>query len=325
MKRKIIYTFLLVLVMVLMVGCGAQDDTQPPQTDATISTEAKDSPTQETTAPDVQYEIRLGYAEAARLFDKEFENFEILIDEVGYTISYYSDCSFATIDEIKTYESMWQDLSNDANAISSSLTAKLPPKEYEEIWNAYVSCINQLAALFAKGNDLDVNHDGTYTGDELQNVTLKIGYVFVDISNEAVEMTKELKTLSEKIAASLQTPTDNDEKTDSDNSNASIPFTNEYGTPTTKCAHTGCNNYIANSGDTNCCKEHSNRCLDCNKYIDEDAYWCVSCIAAAAKPACEACGKDATHTITGITGQTEYYCTEHYNEMKDLLEWMENN
>lgn len=102
-------------------------------------------------------------------------------------------------------------------------------------------------------------------------------------------------------------------------------FTNKYGTPTTKCAHTGCSNYIANSGDTNCCKEHSNRCLDCNKYIDEDAHYCVSCIAAALTPACEVCSKDATHTIKGITGQTEYYCTEHYNEMKELLEWLENN
>ena len=102
-------------------------------------------------------------------------------------------------------------------------------------------------------------------------------------------------------------------------------FTNKYGTSTTKCAHTGCTNYIANSGDTNCCKDHSNRCLDCNKYIDEDAYWCVSCIAAAATPTCEACSKDATYSIKGITGQTEYYCTEHYNEMLELLEWLENS
>jgi hypothetical protein len=108
-------------------------------------------------------------------------------------------------------------------------------------------------------------------------------------------------------------------------SSAQSSFTNKYGTSTTKCAHTGCSNYIANSGDTNCCKEHSNRCLDCNKYIDEDAYYCISCIAAAATPSCEACSKDATYSIKGLTGQTEYYCTEHYNDMKDLWEWLENN
>ena len=56
-------------------------------------------------------------------------------------------------------------------------------------------------------------------------------------------------------------------------------FTNKYGTPTTKCAHSGCSNYIASSGDTNCCESHSNRCLQCNKYIDEDALFCMSCLS----------------------------------------------
>ncbi len=58
-------------------------------------------------------------------------------------------------------------------------------------------------------------------------------------------------------------------------------FTNKYGTSTTKCAHPGCSNYIASSGDTNCCTIHSNRCGTCGKYIDEDAMYCLDCIADA--------------------------------------------
>ena len=58
-------------------------------------------------------------------------------------------------------------------------------------------------------------------------------------------------------------------------------FTNKYGTPTTKCAHPGCSNYIASSGDTNCCPTHSNKCLNCGKYIDEDAAYCMSCLSNA--------------------------------------------
>lgn len=58
-------------------------------------------------------------------------------------------------------------------------------------------------------------------------------------------------------------------------------FRNKYGTATTKCAHSGCSNYIAASGDTNCCVTHSNLCTDCNCYIDEDAAWCVSCLQNA--------------------------------------------
>ena len=58
-------------------------------------------------------------------------------------------------------------------------------------------------------------------------------------------------------------------------------FTNKYGTSTTKCAHSGCSNYIASSGDTNCCTTHSRRCIECSCYIDEDANWCIDCLTGA--------------------------------------------
>ena len=35
---------------------------------------------------------------------------------------------------------------------------------------------------------------------------------------------------------------------------------------------------------------------------------------------CEVCSRAGTHSIVGISGQLEYYCTEHYNEMQDMLE-----
>ena len=62
---------------------------------------------------------------------------------------------------------------------------------------------------------------------------------------------------------------------------STVEFTNQFGTSTTKCAYKGCNNYIASSGDTNCCVEHSNLCLECNKYIDSDAMYCIDCLNGA--------------------------------------------
>ena len=56
-------------------------------------------------------------------------------------------------------------------------------------------------------------------------------------------------------------------------------FNNKYGTSTTICAYKGCNNYIASSGDTNCCEIHSNMCLKCDKYIDSDAMYCMDCLS----------------------------------------------
>ena len=70
-------------------------------------------------------------------------------------------------------------------------------------------------------------------------------------------------------------------KTSSSYSSQRSSFTNKYGTPTTKCAYPGCSNYIASSGDTNCCTLHSNRCLECHKYIDGDAAYCMDCLTSA--------------------------------------------
>lgn len=64
-------------------------------------------------------------------------------------------------------------------------------------------------------------------------------------------------------------------------SGSSGSFTNKYGSRTTRCVVSGCSNYIASSGDTNCCASHSNRCGNCNCYIDGDAMFCMSCIASA--------------------------------------------
>jgi len=63
--------------------------------------------------------------------------------------------------------------------------------------------------------------------------------------------------------------------------NSTSVFSNKYGTATTKCAISGCDNYIASSGDSNCCASHSNRCLNCNCYIDGDAMYCMSCLTAS--------------------------------------------
>ena len=55
-------------------------------------------------------------------------------------------------------------------------------------------------------------------------------------------------------------------------------FTNKFGTKDTPCVVPGCSNKIASSGDSNCCTTHSNRCLECNDYIDGDAAYCMSCL-----------------------------------------------
>ncbi len=73
----------------------------------------------------------------------------------------------------------------------------------------------------------------------------------------------------------------NDTQIIESSNNYKSTFTNVYGTETTICNHSGCTNYIASSGDTNCCVKHSNKCLNCRKYIDEDAMYCMACLINA--------------------------------------------
>ena len=151
---------------------------------------------------------------------------------------------------------------------------------------------------------------------------------------ETADISDEVSTVRPAIERHYDENLSNSDKENTVNSEDATPvaFTNKYGTRTTVCAHTGCTNYIASSGDTNCCTVHSNRCLDCNCYIDEDATWCLSCLEKAAEKVaqtnqhyCEVCGDEATYSFEGISGTKEYYCYTHYNEMKDMLDWMQGN
>lgn len=99
------------------------------------------------------------------------------------------------------------------------------------------------------------------------------------------------------------------------NSSKGSSFTNKYGTSTTKCVVSGCNNYIAKSGDTNCCTTHSNKCGNCKCYIDGDAMYCMSCISSAIgnnksnsnkSHECYVCGDDGYTTKYG----SYYYCSD---------------
>ena len=89
-------------------------------------------------------------------------------------------------------------------------------------------------------------------------------------------------------------------------------FTNEYGTSTTKCAHAGCTRPIASSGDTNCCTVHSGTCAKCGRYIDEDATWCMKCLASAASGT-KSSSDFSSSSSSSSSGTESYYCMGKHN------------
>lgn len=100
-------------------------------------------------------------------------------------------------------------------------------------------------------------------------------------SSQIEALEREVSGLEQKLAEAEKESTASNEinvPTSSSKSTELTIFTNKFGTPTTECAHSGCKKYIASTGDTNCCVSHSQKCADCGKYIDEDAFMCMDCI-----------------------------------------------
>lgn len=50
-----------------------------------------------------------------------------------------------------------------------------------------------------------------------------------------------------------------------------------------QCLHEGCAKMAATTGDSFYCETHSNNCMECGCYIDEDAMFCLNCIVEALK------------------------------------------
>lgn len=118
--------------------------------------------------------------------------------------------------------------------------------------------------------------------------------------------------------------TDNISDKNSSYNSQSNYFTNKYGTATTKCHHDGCNNYIASSGDTWDCEYHAGTCLNCGKYIDCDAMYCMDCLSNSTK-------NNNNSNTKGKCTYVDYYgnvcgkpvnnydslCDQHYKELYD--------
>ena len=171
----------------------------------------------------------------------------------------------------KAIETITQDTASPATFLghidARSLNLRTEPNTESSIISEYEG-----------GQSLTVlDEDGEWYKVSIGNST---GYML----KEYVKIDSEIKLTPAPTLAPISTPVPAQKPTATKKPAVSTntkPFTNKYGSSTTKCAHTGCNNYIASSGDTNCCTTHSKRCGECNCYIDEDAMWCISCLTTA--------------------------------------------
>lgn len=276
-------------------------------TTETTTEKVESTTTEKTTEKTI---IRLGYAEAARVFEAEFEKFNSLINNVTDNIDYYNDNDFTELEDIKTYESMWKKMSDEAYGIYTTLTEKTPPEKYEDVWCDFAECMKELSDIFAKGADLNTNHDNEYTGDEIVAVIKEIGDEFVEVSTEAIELTEELKALSNQVAETSNNKTETTKTTQKQTTKA-------YNTKTcVECgksaSYTYTNPFSYKVEDY--CYTHYNEIISMMGEMEEDVGK-----GSYSKHTCEQCSREGTHTYYSFTGQTEYYCTQHYEELKSML------
>lgn len=211
MKKELsfILSFLLCLSLCACGNTTVLNETAPVPTEVVAPTETvvitEPESSIATTAPVV---IRISYYDAAELFPAEFDKFHALIRKVNEAIDYYRDNDFTTIEDIRTYESMWKNMSDRARAIESTLLENTPPEEYEDVWSKFADCMGQIADIFAKGANMDANHDNTCTGDEMTQLIVEIRDEFVDVARTACDLAIELEDISEDVSEEITTSED---------------------------------------------------------------------------------------------------------------------
>lgn len=321
MTKRTVSVFLFVALLVSLFSCGEKSEVAKTQANIDYVSEEMTS-----------YETYTTVLDVLAFMERLLQEFTVLLNDIEAN-------SDMTINTIKECEANWASIAIESNEWISRIKVLTPSNEYSQAWGNMIHFLACLDDVAHKLSNWDTNSDGEYTSSECTSVVQYCIDEFAKAENKYFQpFSEQFLAIPEPSAPETSPEMGNNQNSydppkhadtslsqGNDYSGTNVPFTNQFGTSTTQCAHIGCDNYIANSGDTNCCTEHSNRCLDCNKYIDEDAYWCISCLVEAADPTCEECSKDATYSIKGISGQTEYYCADHYNEMKELLEWLENN
>ena len=171
-----------------------------------------------------------------------------------------------------TYNNALSLIDNDSFTEAKTELEKIDDMDYKDIsdliklCDAHISYDNGSSGAYMLIDDLSFEYQSK---EQLEKIN-----AFIEESKKAY------KEFYDKLVEESKA---NNSNNSADKRSSYSPFTNKYGTSTTKCAHSGCTNYIASSGDTNCCTVHSSRCIECGCYIDEDANWCMDCIKGALK------------------------------------------
>ena len=323
MKRRLFGVIM--MLCILLSACGKSDSVSA----------NKDNETEE-----VQYELT-----EPRVYNENMtmdEYVQITNDLVGYSMD-IADCFAQMIslcdkyaDDINSAETFDWSQYWDFRELKSNISSRL--EEVLQYDDSKCSAECQLCVDEFKNMAFEMLHYFAMISEERTMEELDI--LTNNISNIVTQGMNHALIYQTQVTIAYMEANDGDPDTiqnmkDSIADNANIAhssssgiFTNSYGTTTTKCAHSGCNNTIASSGDTNCCIVHSNKCLNCGKYIDEDAFFCMDCLSGnknnsgsysssnAPSSGCQYIYLDGTVCGNKTNGGSSL-CDAHFKELND--------
>ncbi len=240
--------------------CDVETDNRGSQTEAVIESFVTEST--ETTNSEI---TRLSIEDSKVILSEQFDKYQTLIDDYSEVLDYWKGHSFNKKDEIRTLESMWVKMGDKATDIRDNLAENKPPEYYDEIWNEFKECFDEIVGICQRVGSYDFDRVASNAKDEMYND------LFKDAMSEMLEKLQEVIDLAERLN-NMPAPGRSDGNTETQAPENTV-------TPTTKPTHK-----------------------------------------------CEECGKNAEYSMDNpFSGETEYYCKTHYDEIQGYISQIQGN
>lgn len=300
---------IIVLLMAMLCGCSTENRAE----EETNGMEAKKTTTVQNTVVEVSAD------EADKVIDEAVDDLSNVLDDASDLVDYTREHTFESDSELKAYEAQWKDAANSVADIVDNLTGNRPPEKYQGQWDNIVSNMQAAADALMRASKLDANGDGIYEAEEVQETLQNALYDFSDAAQEALNCAQSFKDAKakndlddyrvQKIVdrALASASSDNDSSSDkvciTCGKNATHTYTNPF------------------SGEIEYyCDNHYNEIVGTLSDMEDDVGK-----SSQSKHSCEECSREGTHVYySPITGEKEYYCTKHYEELKDMMSTLGN-
>lgn len=203
----------------------------------------------------------------------------------------------------QSYEQPWKEWADKTDTFLSNLSDYRPDDLLSDAWDNLILLVKEMNYVSHSLSNWDTNNDGQYLTDEMTDLVNGCREIIIESDKYLCAIEAGIQTYSDSLNTSSNKTTvvSGGYKASTDTTQSK----NTSGTSSNKSTGTSKSNNTGTNKSSNSTKKSSN---SSNQYS-----------TTAGSHKCLECGKTATRSIVGISGQTEYYCTSCYNQMAELI------